>query len=108
MTKKPVSQVVSLVQKRVEKAVSELGGLDDNHLKFLAYWLKYEMMCSHYRLEMNYQSKPKLMTIHVFSLGPHREWVEFYLRPKQVDLLDKIGEYLKLAEWEIEFAKRKI
>lgn len=101
--KKPVSQVVSLVQKRVENAVSELGGLDDNHLKFLAYWLRYEMRCPHYRLEMDYQSKPKLMTIHVFS----QEWVEFYLKPKVPDITGKIAKYLKLDQWNIQFARRE-
>lgn len=101
--KRPISQVVKVVENRLQKALIELGGLEDNHLKFLTYFVKYEFKIPHFRFEMNYRSNPKVLTIHCFTDSGQ----EMYVRAKQVDLFDKMTEHLGLKNWTIKFAERK-
>ena len=102
MEKRPPSAVAKLVESRLKDAVIQLGGLEDKHLKFLTYYLKYEMKVPDFKLVMNYQSKPKVLTVHVFD----KNGSEVYLKPKRADMFGKMVLHLGLTEWIFKFAER--
>lgn len=101
--KRPISQVAKVVEKRLQTALVELGGLEDKHLKFLTYFVKHEFKIPAFRFEMNYRSNPKTLTIHCLADSGQ----ELIVKPKQADILDKIAEHLGLKNWTIRFAERK-
>lgn len=102
MSDRPISAVSRVAHQRVQESVQALGGLDDNHLKFLTYFMVHELKWPNFRFEMDYRSKPKILTIHCFT----QEGAELYVRPKQADLLDKMVKYLNLLEWQFKFARK--
>lgn len=101
--KRPISQVAKVVEKRLQKALIELGGLEDNHLKFVTYFVKYEFKIPVFRFEMNYRSNPKLLTIHCYTNSGQ----EMFVRAKQADIFDKMVKHLGLENWTFKFAERK-
>jgi hypothetical protein len=101
--KRPISQVAKVVEKRLQTALIELGGLEDNHLKFLTYFVKHEFKIPLFRFEMNYRSKPKTLTIHCFTDSGQ----EMYVKAKQVDIFDKMVKHLGLENWTFRFAEKK-
>lgn len=101
--KRPISQVAKVVENRLQKALIELGGLEDNHLKFLTYFVKHEFKIPVFKFKMNYRSNPKVLTIHCFT----NEGQEMFVRAKQADIFVKMAEHLGLKNWTIKFAERK-
>ena len=100
--KRPISTIAQVVESRISAGLIEMGGLDDGHLKFLSYVIAHEFKISTFRFEMDYRSTPKKLTIRTYIPdGP-----EFYVKPKQADLLDKIRDYMNLANWVISFRER--
>jgi len=103
MTKRPISAVARVVEEQVARSLSELGGLEDRHLKLLTFIVKYEFRIANFRFDIDYRSEPKTITIHCLS----DDGQEVYVRPKQVDLLDKMTINLGLPKWAFRFARKE-
>ena len=88
----------------ISQMVADLGGLEDKHLKLLCYLLKQELKIDNFEIDIDYNSKPKCLTIHAFTAGEN--CFELYIRPKDLNLLDKLVVYLVLPQWKFKFAVR--
>lgn len=104
MSDKPISKVASLVHARVGEALLGLGGLEDQHLKYLTYYVRYELKVPNFRFKVDTTKNPKVLTIHCFTTGDDPK--EVFIRPKQPDILDKMAKHLGLSQWKFEFARK--
>lgn len=105
MSDKPISPLVKRVVERVNDDLIHLGGLTDQHVKMITFYVTEKLGFKKFRYEIKYLEKPKRFIIHIFS---HDGTMELYCKPKPADILDKMAEYLKLPEWKISFAERNV
>lgn len=103
MNKSPIVTAVEKIQKDISAKMADLGGLHDNHIKFITYYLIDVIKIENFTFEIKYLEKPKRFVIRTFT----KNGQEVYCKPKPADFLDKMRDHMGLDQWVIEFNKRE-
>lgn len=102
MKEREASPLVKKVIDKVNNELVHLGGLTDQHTKFITYFVNQVLKFENFRFELRYLESPKRFIIHVYTVDGQEVWC----KPKPADILDKMEKHLKMEGWRIEFAKR--
>ena len=102
MSDKPLEQAAKKLYSKLNEQLLVLGGLTDDHIKFITFFITERLGFSKFRFEVRYLESPKRFIIHLYTL----QGQEIYTRPKPDNLLDEMTDFLDLKDWKIEFAKR--
>lgn len=98
-----INEAASKLASKLNNELHFLGGLSDQHIKFISFFIQEKLGFRKFRYEIKYLETPKRLIIHVYT----PEGQELYCRPKPADLFAKMVEYLGIdKDWVIIFAKR--
>jgi hypothetical protein len=101
--KSVINGVGQKLAKKLNDQLHFLGGLEDQHIKFITFFVKEKLGFSKFRFEIKYLETPKRIIIHLYTVDGQELWC----KPKPADMFDKMVEFLNLEkDWKIEYAKK--
>lgn len=108
--KKAGLPITNAVMSRLDEIDENAGGLKDHHLKFLIVFVKELFGTDHYRIAIDFVSRPR-----VIGITPRKNDIIFYSRTEWVRPWLKLqwwqrggrtlSSFLKLNGWKIVFSR---